>query len=114
MTRVLALAPDLMDRSRITAALGAEVELVATTGHLRQSLDAAAGSGSGPEIVVVDLGRRGVLDALPGIRAATGARIVGFGPHVERDLLAAARQAGCDEVVARSVFFSTLDRLLAD
>jgi hypothetical protein len=47
------------------------------------------------------------------IRAATTARIIGFGPHVERDVLSAARQAGCDEVLARSVFFSTLDRLLA-
>ena len=110
MSRVLALVPDLMDRSKLTAALGADVELVATPGHLSQRL---TGDGPDPAIVVVDLGRRGTIDALPAIRAATGARIIGFGPHVERDLLSAARHAGCDEVLARSLFFSTLDQLLA-
>ena len=110
MSRVVALVPDLMDRSKLTAALGGDVELVATPRHLGQRL---AGDGPDPAIVVVDLGRRGAIDAVAAIRAATGARIVGFGPHVERDVLSAARQAGCDEVLARSVFFSTLDRLLA-
>jgi hypothetical protein len=110
MSRVVALVPDLMDRSKLTAALGADVELVATPRHLSQCL---AGDGPDPAIVVVDLGRRGAIDAVAAIRAATTARIVGFGPHVERDLLSAARNAGCDEVLARSVFFSTLDKLLA-
>lgn len=109
MPRVVALVPDLMDRSRITAALGDDVALVATPGHLAQRL---AGPDQ-PEIVVVDLGRRGVLDALPGIRAATGARLIAFGAHVERELLAAARAAGCDEVVPRSVFFSSVADMLA-
>jgi putative intracellular protease/amidase len=106
---VLALVADLMDRSRVTAALGDGVELVATAGHLRDRLTA----GPDPEVVLVDLGRRGILDALPGIRAQTGARIIGFGAHVERDLLAAARDAGCDQVVARSVFFARLPELTA-
>lgn len=106
--RILALVPDLMDRSRVAAALGDEVEFVATAGHLRDRL---AGDDGDPEIVVVDLGRRGVLDALPALRAATTARIIGFGPHVERDLLIAARAGGCDEVLARSVFFSQLPKL---
>jgi hypothetical protein len=108
-SRVLALVADLMDRSKLTAALGDDVELVATAGHLRDRLDA----GPDPDIVLVDLGRRGILDALPAIRAATGARIVGFGAHVERDLLAAARGAGCDEVLARSAFFTRLPDLTA-
>src|SRR3954469_16205366 len=110
MSRVVALVPDLMDRSKLTAALGADAELVATPRHLSQRL---TGDGPDPAIVVVDLGRRGAIDTVAAIRAATTARIVGFGPHVERDLLSAARNAGCDEVLARSVFFSTLDKLLA-
>jgi len=44
--------------------------------------------------------------------AATGARVIGFGSHVDTDLLAAARLAGCEEVLARSAFFSRLDELL--
>jgi hypothetical protein len=107
--RVLALVPDLMDRSRVTAALGDDVELVATTGHLRDRLAA----GPDPDVIIVDLGRRGVLDALPAVRAATAARIIGFGPHVERDLLTAAHTAGCDQVVARSAFFGRLPDLTA-
>jgi hypothetical protein len=99
--RILALVPDLMDRSRVTAALGDDVELVATTGHLQDRL-AGAGAGDDPDIV---------LDALPALRAATGARIIGFGPHVERDLLAAAQAGGCDEVLARSVFFARLPEM---
>jgi len=104
---VLALVPDLMDRSRVVAALGDDVEVVATVGHLAGRLAEA----DDLVTVVVDLGRPGVLDALPRIRAATPARIVGFGAHVERGVLAAARAAGCDDVRARSAFFANLDEL---
>ena len=107
--RIVALVPDLMDRSRVTAALGEGVELVATARHLRDRLE----SGPEPDLVLIDLGRRGILDALPGIREATHARIIGFGAHVERDLLAAARAAGCDQVLARSAFFAQLPDLTA-
>src|SRR3954447_6958974 len=110
MSRVVALVPDLMDRSKLTAALGADVELVATPRHLSQRL---TGEGPDPAIVVVDLGRRGAIEALPPIQPATAGRFIGFGPHVERDVLRVAREAGCDEVLARSVFFPTLDRLQA-
>jgi hypothetical protein len=108
-SRVLALVPDLMDRSRVTSALGDDVELVATVGHLRDRLVA----GPDPEIMIVDLGRRGILEALPAVRQATAARIIGFGPHVERDLFAAAHAAGGDQVVARSAFFGRLPELTA-
>ena len=44
-------------------------------------------------------------------------RIVAFGPHVHEQKLAAARDAGCDEVLTRGQFHSNLDqvfRLVAD
>ena len=50
---------------------------------------------------MVDLSRPGVLDVLGDI----GVRTVGFAAHVEEELMAAASTAGCDEVLARSVFF---------
>jgi DNA-binding NarL/FixJ family response regulator len=109
--RVLALVPDLMDRSRLTAALGGDVELVATVGHLTRRL--ADTDADAPETVVVDVDRPGVLDALATIRAATSARLVAFGAHVERDRLAAAKAAGCDQVLARSAFFANLSELTA-
>ena len=92
-----AFVPDLMDRSRLA---GLDVEFVATPADL-----AATAS----EVVVLDLGRPGVLDALPSL---AGRRTIGFGSHVDRELLDAARTAGCDEVMPRSEFFRRARELL--
>lgn len=99
MTRVAAYAPDLMDRSRLAAA--GEVTFVRTPSDLPHA---------GAELVVVDLSRPGVLEALPQLG---GVRTIGFGSHVDQEVLAAARAAGCDEVLPRSKFFSRLPGLLA-
>jgi hypothetical protein len=96
MKRIVAFVPDLMDRSRIGQKGSVE--------WVDQLVDAAAGA----DLVIVDLGRPGVLEVLSGIDAPT----VGFGSHVDRDLLQAARAAGCDQVLARSAFFSRLDQIL--
>ena len=90
--------PDLMDRSKLAAA--GEVVFVATPGEL---------AGASADLVVVDLSRPGVLDAL----ARVDARTIGFGSHVDHQLLAAARAAGCDEVLPRSKFFARIGELLA-
>jgi hypothetical protein len=63
--------------------------------------------------VLVDLARPAVRDAIGDLRKATTGRLIGFGSHVDRDVLDAARQAGCDEVLARSAFFSRVGELLA-
>jgi hypothetical protein len=89
--RVAAHVPDLMDRSRLRSTK-AEVVLVADPAEL---------VGLDVDLVVVDLSRPGVLDVLGDI----GVRTVGFAAHVEEKLMAAASTAGCDEVLARSVFF---------
>lgn len=99
---VVAYVPDLMDRSKVSAAVP-DVRFVATAAALPE---AAAGA----VVVVVDLGRPGVLDVLPSV-VATGARVVAFGSHVDRDTLDAARAAGC-EVLPRSAFFRDLAALL--
>jgi DNA-binding NarL/FixJ family response regulator len=97
--RVSAFVPDLMDRSKLARIGGddVEVEVVGSAGALD----------GGADVVVVDLGRPTALDAVRALRAAgSTARIVGFGSHVERDVLAAAGAAGCDRVLARSAFFA--------
>jgi hypothetical protein len=43
-----------------------------------------------------------VLDVLPRLGHA---RTIGFASHVDDELIGAARAAGCDEVLPRSVFF---------
>ena len=101
MTRIAAFVPDLMDRSKVAAAGGAEVTFV------RSAADLASVGG---EVVVVDLARPGALDALP---ALAGARTIGFASHVDKELIDAARAAGCGEVLPRSRFFASLDELLA-
>jgi hypothetical protein len=100
---VVAYTPDLMDRSKVVAAAPAAI----VVRHPRE----LAGVASAGDVVVVDLSRPGVLDALPAV-AATGARLIGYGSHVDRDVLAAARAAGCGEVLARSAFFGRIDQLL--
>ncbi len=99
MTDVAAYVPDLMDRSRIEAAAPG-VRFLETPGELASAPEA---------LVVVDLARDGVLDQL----AAVPGRLVGFGAHVDHQLLAAAREAGCDMVLPRSRFFRELVALIA-
>ncbi len=99
---VVAYVPDLMDRSRLA---GRPVRFVGDPAEL---VPASAGVG----LVVVDLSRQGVLDPASDV-AAAGVRVVGFAPHVDDELRAAATAAGI-EVVARSRFFGRLDDVLSD
>jgi hypothetical protein len=90
--RVCALVSDLMDRSRISAAIPDAVFV----------RDAAACSDA--DVVIIDLARSG--GAVGAVRAGVpGARIVGFGPHVDDATADAARAAGADVVLPRSRFF---------
>ena len=101
--RVVALVPDLMDRSKV-AAVAPGTEFVARAGALPS---AAAGA----DLVVVDLSRPGAVEAIPAL-AATGVRVIGFGSHVDRATLDAAEDAGAS-VLPRSEFFRRLSELLA-
>ena len=98
---VAGYVPDLMDRSRITAAAPGAVFV--------QTPDALLATDA--TTVVVDLGRPGVLEVVPRL---AGRRVVGFGSHVDADLLEAARAAGCTEVLRRSEFFRRVGELVAD
>jgi hypothetical protein len=105
-TVVVAHVPDLMDRSKLTSRDDIDVTFVRDPAEL-----AATASELAAAIVIVDLSRPGVLDAL-----AAGdlpGRVIGFGSHVDRDLLDAARSTGSLEVMPRSQFFGRLDTVLA-
>lgn len=88
---VVALVADLMDQSRLRAALP----------EVRFARDAAAAAGA--DVVVVDLAR--FADRLAEIRTLTAGRIVAYGPHVDETGLDTARALGADVVVPRSRFF---------
>jgi hypothetical protein len=89
---VVALVNDLMDRSRLLAA-------VPGITFARQPADAA-----GATVVIVDLTRAG-LDVAAVRAAAPDARLVAYGPHVDGGAQQAALEAGADAVYARSQFF---------
>lgn len=84
---VSALVTDLMDRSKLSAAIpGVQFQLV-----------------DDAEIVIVDLARG---PAIAEIRTThPNARIVAYGSHVDTDAMTAARAAGADDVMPRSQFF---------
>lgn len=90
--RIVALVGDLMDRSRISAALP---DVTFTTGP-SGARDA--------DVVVIDLGRQAAA-----VRAVRRLRpdawIVAFGSHVDDAVLAGAADDGADRVLPRSRFF---------
>jgi DNA-binding NarL/FixJ family response regulator len=89
---VVALSGDLMDRSRITAAIGG-------VRFARRAEDAA-----GADVVIVDLARHAAdVATIRGL--VPNARIVAFGSHVDEHAADQARRAGADLVLARSRFF---------
>ena len=100
MRKVAAFVPDLMDRSRISAA--APATRFASMPSDLVALDTEV------DIIIVDLSRQGVMEALEELTART----IGFAPHVDRETFDLARAAGCEEVMPRSEFFRRIAKLL--
>lgn len=112
---VVLLSRDLMGAARIEGA----ARLAGTGYRMVGSLDAAleACAANRTLLLFVDLTTPGLdisqlvdrADAL-----ATGApKIIAYGPHVHEAALAAAKSAGCDEVLSRGQFMSRVDALIA-
>jgi hypothetical protein len=100
---IVAFVPDLMDRSKVSTA-SPGIDFVRAPGEL-----AGRAAAVGATLALVDLSRDGALEAVRALAGAgSGVRVIGFGSHIDRARLEAARQAGCDEVLARSAFFSRL------
>jgi hypothetical protein len=100
MSRIVAYTPDVMDRSKIAAA--GDCVFVSRPADLTALC-------AGADVVVVDLTRPGVIDVLPSLEG----RVVGFANHTSRDVMEAARAAGCAEVLPRSDFFARINELLS-
>jgi len=85
------------------AALNVPVRVVRTVADLAP----------GASLLLVDLDADGAVDAIDRCRTMVPTpRIVAFGPHVRADLFTVARDAGADEVLARSAFVTRLPELL--
>ena len=113
---VLAAVEDLLFRSKISETaetLGIEAHFPRSKGKLLEAL-----RGSPPDLLILDLNsaRFEPLELLRTVKsdeATQGVPTVGFLSHVQGDLALAARNAGCDHVVARSAFTKDLPRILS-
>ncbi|MCH8825066.1 MAG: hypothetical protein IH984_16345 [Planctomycetes bacterium] len=112
-THTIALVSDLMFSSKITAtanSVGATVVVVRTLEQLENELTSNPAT-----TVMIDL-EATAADPIQAIAycliAQPKPRIIAFGPHVNVDLLAKAKQAGADDVMPRGAFTTNLQQLL--
>ena len=108
---VIAVVSDLIFATKIASTaetLGVAVKIVRSLDQLSTRL-----SQESDALVVIDLETDG-LDAESAVRLCreNDRRVIAFGSHVRADLLAAARDAGADEVLPRSALAARLPALL--
>jgi len=112
---ILAVLDDLMFTSKIkttASQLGVPVAFVRSADAALAEMRKAV-----PSLVVLDLNnpRTSPLDIVATMKqdpALASIRTVGYASHVQVDVIAAARQAGVDEVMARSAFTQQLAEIL--
>jgi PleD family two-component response regulator len=113
---VLAIVDDLMFASKIrstAAQLGVPVTFARSSASALASVRDTA-----PSLVILDLNNPrtdplGTVAVLKADAATSAIRTVGYVSHAQTDLIEAARQAGVDEVMARSAFTAKLADILA-
>lgn len=114
--RVIAAVEDLMFKSKISetaTTLGVEASFPRSPEKL---LDAARSST--PDLLILDLASSRfepleLLRSLSSDEELSDIPTVGFLPHVEKDLARAAREAGCDKIMARSAFTRELPKVVS-
>jgi len=112
---VIVAVDDLMFSSRISSAakaLGVPITLARSPEAVVSAVRDKA-----PRLVIFDLNSRNVrpLEAIASLKAdpaLAAVPTIGFVSHVQTDLIAEARRAGVDQVLARSAFVAQLAELL--
>ena len=113
MMSAVLVSGDMMVSSRVMSAArqaGVSLTVALSLADLKDRL------GGGARLVMVDLSPAGSMigDIVAAVRAAASeARIIAFGPHVDEGLLAAARNAGCDVVMSNGEFHREQVAILA-
>lgn len=111
---IVALVDDIFFLTKIQQT-AKSLGIAVATGDARRGM--AAVVEAQPQSIILDLNSRG-FPAVDWIRALKAdpvtqpIRIVAFVSHVQEELIAAARDAGCDTVMARSAFTQQLPNLL--
>ena len=111
MERIVAFMDDLFFQMKVAETakqLGLELKVAADSDSLLTLLQPP------PKLVIVDLNaRKQPIQAIEQMRAGKHeVPIVGFLSHVQTELAAQAKAAGCDQVMARSVFTLNLPSIL--
>lgn len=112
MGRVVALMDDLFFQMKLAETakhVGVEVKVAANGDALIRLME------SKPKLVIVDLNARSQpLQTIEKLRRTSkDIRVVAFLSHVQTELAAQARAAGCDEVLPRSSFTQNLAAILS-
>ena len=115
MQKVVAAVEDLLFRSKISET--AEQLGVAATFPRSPKKLAEFAAQSPPDLLILDLNSArfeplALLERLKSDEASRGVPVVGFLSHVQKDLAVAARDSGCDRVMARSAFTKELPEIL--
>jgi CheY-like chemotaxis protein len=114
--RVVVAVEDLLFKSKISETantLGVEALFPRSP---RKLIEQA--SSSPPDLLVLDLNSAryeplNLLREIKSDQALKNVPVVGFLSHVQKDLAVAARELGCDRVMARSAFTKNLPEVLA-
>jgi DNA-binding NarL/FixJ family response regulator len=111
MGRAVGFMDDLFFQMKIAETakhVGVEFKVASTSEALMRMLDAPT------KLVILDLNAKNQpLATLASLRAAQkDLRVVAFLSHVQTDLAAQARAAGCSEVMPRSAFTQNLAAIL--
>ncbi len=114
--RVMAAVEDLLFRSKISETatqLGIEASFPRSPKKLEDAIRDSA-----PDLLILDLNSSRfepleLLQAVKSEEATKNVATLGFLSHVQKDLAVAAKEAGCDRVMARSAFTRDLPKVLA-
>jgi PleD family two-component response regulator len=114
--KVLGAVEDLLFKSKISetaSTLGIEAAFPRSPKKLLDALRE-----SPPDLLILDLNSArfeplALLREVKSDEATRDISTIGFLSHVQKDLAVAAREAGCDRIVARSAFTRDLPKILA-
>ena len=108
---ILAFVPDLMFSVHLREAAAKSldtVSIVETRGDFETRLEEVH-----PALAVLDLtASASATTTLVALAKQQGCKVIAYGPHVQKALLAEAREAGCEAVYAKSMFKMDTDKIL--
>ncbi|HEV2617129.1 MAG TPA: response regulator [Candidatus Acidoferrales bacterium] len=114
MAEIFALVDDIFFQAKMAETakqVGVELKSFSTGAALLAELEKQQ-----PKLVVVDLNApQSAIETITAVRAHRAEiRVIGFFSHVQTELAAQAREAGCAEVMPRSKFTKELAAIFSD